>query len=101
VPADAIVAVDPSYVFEFTVAGRRTLLALEYGPFFKLSQHQFDYLIAGEYALRDGVPDLVAGVRKVDELGDRSDEFANYAVIYQALPGREPAPIQPTPMRPR
>lgn len=94
VPPDAVVAVDPSYVFEFTLAGRKTLLALEYGPFFKLSQHHFDVLVAGEYGLADGVPDHVGAVKKIDELGDKSDPFANYAVIYEPLPGRQPAPIE-------
>jgi 4-amino-4-deoxy-L-arabinose transferase-like glycosyltransferase len=93
VPPDAVVAVDPSYVFDFTVAGRKTLLALEYTPFFKLSQHHFDVLIAGEFSIRDGVPERVGGVRKIGELGDASDPFANYAVIYEAVSGREPAAI--------
>ncbi|HVJ66376.1 MAG TPA: glycosyltransferase family 39 protein [Caulifigura sp.] len=91
-PPDAIVAVDPAYVFEYTLAGRKTLLGLEYRPFFSLSQHEFDYLVAGEYALRDGVPALV-GVRPIDELGDASDPFACHAVIYEPLPGRRPAGV--------
>lgn len=92
IPPDAVVAVDPSYVFEFTLAGRKTLLGLEFRPFFSLSQHEFDYLIAGEYALRDGVP-AVVGVRQIDEMGDASDPFACHAVIYEPLPGRRAVPV--------
>lgn len=82
-PPDAVYAVDPAHVFEFYVAGRKTLAA-ETTPFsFDVSQHSFDYLVASRYDLERDVPGQL-GAERLREYGDESDIFACYAVVYQA-----------------
>lgn len=91
IPPESVAAVDPSYVFEYSLSGRRTLLALEYTPFFRVSPHSVDYLVAGEYALRDGVPQQLQ-VRLIQSLGDPNDPFACSAEIF--VPTGAASPIE-------
>jgi hypothetical protein len=84
VPRDATVAVEPSYVFDFELAGRKPVLALEFGPFFRVSQQKVEFLVVGEYTAQD-LPGQFGG-EKVAELGDRADPFACFAEVWRKTP---------------
>lgn len=84
VPPNATVAVEPSYVFDFELAGRKPVLALEFGPFFRVSQQKAEYLVVGEYTVQD-VP-AVFGGEKIAEVGDRNDPFACFAEVWRKAP---------------
>jgi hypothetical protein len=82
-PTEARTLVDPAYVFDFYLAGRRPVLALTYEFFFDVRGVPYDYLVAGPYSIRDGVPQQVDG-EYLRSFGDREDLFACYAELYRA-----------------
>jgi hypothetical protein len=83
VTPDEMIAVDPAYVFEFWLRHPKTLLALEYEPFFRISQHRFDRMVTGEFAERDEVPQAVRAVF-LKTIGEPNDPFACFAKIYSS-----------------
>jgi len=87
-PADATLAVDQAYVFEFYAAGRRNMItALEFPLVFSLQQYPYDLIVAGEYALDKKVPEINNG-KPIATYGPLDDPFACSAVIFEAPPDR-------------
>ena len=80
-PEEGLYLVDRAYVFDFYVAGRRTLVANNTQTFFKTDGASYHYLIAGPCSLQSRVPqDLVAVF--VRTIGNPNDLFACFADIY-------------------
>ncbi|MFO1093381.1 MAG: hypothetical protein U0992_08730 [Planctomycetaceae bacterium] len=92
VPADAKLVVDPTYIFDFYRAGRDVTLALDYEFFFSVRGTDYDYVVAGPYALRDNIPETL-NARFVRAYGDRADPFACYAELF-ASPERQVVPVE-------
>ncbi|OAI53142.1 hypothetical protein AYO47_00960 [Planctomyces sp. SCGC AG-212-M04] len=87
-PAEATLAVDQAYVFEFYAAGRRNMItALEFPIVFTLHQFPYDFIVAGEYALDKKVPQINEG-KEIARYGWLDDPFACSAIIFEAPPER-------------
>lgn len=82
-PAEGTYLVGPAYVFDFYLAGRETVLALDFPFFFEVRDVRYDYLIADPSAIRDRVPEAV-DAEFLRAFGDPDDLFACYARFYQA-----------------
>lgn len=83
-PADARYIVDPGYVFDFYLAGRRTILAVVFEFYFDAEEFPYDYLVAGPYSFDNQIPDRLDG-RLIRTYGDAEDPFACYAEIYRPV----------------
>lgn len=88
VPADARLVVDPKYIFDFYRDGRHVTLAMDYQFFFSVRGTEYDFVVAGPYSIRDGIPDVLRA-KFVKAYGDKDDLFSCYVEIY-ASPEREP-----------
>ncbi|MBL8849160.1 MAG: glycosyltransferase family 39 protein [Planctomycetaceae bacterium] len=81
VPADARLVVDPKYVFDLYRDGRHVTLAMDYDFFFSVRGTEYDFVVAGPYSIRDGIP-ATLGAKFVKAYGDQDDLFSCYAEIY-------------------
>jgi 4-amino-4-deoxy-L-arabinose transferase-like glycosyltransferase len=101
VPAGAVTAVDPAYVLDFHLAGRRVVDAfIEFDPrvhTYDVRDKSFDFAVFGPLGLKRDRPrmDDLALLRTY---GDPRDPFACYAELYRRLPGFRPSrPYSSTP----
>ncbi|MEZ6068417.1 MAG: glycosyltransferase family 39 protein [Planctomycetaceae bacterium] len=88
-PSDGVQVVDPGYAFEFHLAGRKTLLGLNFPFFYDVSDERYHLLVAGPTSLRDGVPAALEAEYQ-RSFGDKADLFACYSELYTAPPHRRP-----------
>jgi len=87
-PADARLVVDPKYIFDFYRDGRHVTLAMDYDFFFSVRGAEYDFVVAGPYSIRDGIPEVLAA-EFVKAYGDKDNLFSCYAEIF-ASPEEEP-----------
>lgn len=80
-PPDEVCAVDAQFVLDFVAAGRPTLLATDYPPYFRVDQAHFDTLIVSRHQIDQQLaPRLHARLQRI--VGLEADKFACYAEIY-------------------
>lgn len=88
IPKSAVVAVDTEYLLDFVASGRDCVLLNTAPIYFRLDNHGFDYLVLSRLgdARQASEPFEIKLIRS---FGNREDEFANYAEVYQSI---EPIP---------
>jgi 4-amino-4-deoxy-L-arabinose transferase-like glycosyltransferase len=93
VPAEALTAVDPAYVLDFSLAGRRVVDAfIEPDPsvhLYDVRERPFEFAVFGREGLlktRPRCPDLIL----LKTYGDPDDPFAGYLELYRRGPDRSP-----------
>jgi len=80
-PQEGLYLVDRAYVFDFYIAGRRTLVANNTQTFLKTEGSSYSYLIAGPCSLQSHVPQQLGAVH-MRTFGNRQDLFACFAEVY-------------------
>lgn len=90
-PEEGRFLVDPAYVFDVYLEGRRTILATTNPFYFDASGMPYDYLIAGRYDLERDIPDELDGVY-LRSYGQREDLLACYAEVYRFPESPPPRP---------
>jgi hypothetical protein len=81
-PADARYTVDREYVLDFLAAGRQSLLAETFAPYFSAEQYPYDYLVISRHGVDERIAAAMNG-ELVRTYGDRDDPFACYAEVYR------------------
>lgn len=84
-PAEAVCAVDAPFLLDFVAAGRPTLLASVYPPYFRVDQFEYDRLILSRHALDESLGRKLGAVLLRTE-GIQADRFACYVEIYAPPP---------------
>ena len=82
-PGDAEYLVDVSYVLNFYLAGRQTVLALNIETYFAAAGQRYDYLVVSRTGIEQDLPQQLAG-QWVRSYGNRDDPLACYAEVYRA-----------------
>jgi hypothetical protein len=80
-PPDAAYIVDPAYVFDFYLAGRKTTLGVNEPFYFLANGRPYDYYVASRYGLNNKIPQALGG-RRIATYGRKDDPMANYAEFY-------------------
>ncbi|NUQ62828.1 MAG: glycosyltransferase family 39 protein [Pirellulales bacterium] len=81
-PRDARLTVDPAYVLDAFLDGRKTTLGVTEWFFFRSMDFPYDYLIVGRRGIDKHVAEQLNG-EFIRAYGDRDDIFACYAELYQ------------------
>lgn len=87
-PAEAVCAVDAPFLLDFVAAGRPTLLASVYPPYFRVDQFEYDRLILSRHALDESLARKLGAVLLRTE-GNAADRFACYVEVYAPPPPQE------------
>jgi hypothetical protein len=86
-PPEATYIVDPAYVFDFYLAGRKTTLGVNVPFYFLAEGRAYDYYVASRYGLNNQIPQALDG-RRIATYGRQDDPMANYAEIFISVNGR-------------
>ena len=81
-PPDARVAVDPSLVIEFYLAGQPVVPAIIDPTCYDVRRDPFEYAVFAQRSLKETRP-WIHGLVLVRTYGDRNDPFAFYAELYR------------------
>lgn len=97
-PADAVCALDAPFLLDFVAAGRPTLLASTFPPYFRIDHFDYDRLIVSRHAIDETLAPRLGAVL-LRTAGIEADRFACYVEIYAPPPaslhssgGRRDAP---------
>lgn len=80
-PPDARLIVDPAFVFDAYLSGRKVMLGTNLDFFFNAAGQPYDYLIVGPLGRQYQLAATMRG-RRLRHYGDRDDLFACYAQVY-------------------
>jgi 4-amino-4-deoxy-L-arabinose transferase-like glycosyltransferase len=81
-PPDARYTVDREYVLDFLAAGRQTLLAETFAPYFSAEQFPYDYLVLSRRSVDERTAMKFDG-ELIHSYGERDDPFACYVEVYR------------------
>ncbi len=88
-PADAVCAVDAPFLLDFVAAGRPTLLASLYPPYFRIDQFEYDRLMISRHAIDEALAQKLNATLLRTE-GIKADRFACYVEVYAPPRPRDP-----------
>jgi hypothetical protein len=80
-PPDARLIVDPAFVFDAYLSGRKVMLGTNLDFFFNAAGQPYDYLIVGPLGRQYHLAETMRG-RYLRDYGDPDDLFACYAQVY-------------------
>ncbi|WP_437203639.1 glycosyltransferase family 39 protein [Planctomicrobium sp. SH664] len=81
-PAAATYLVDPAYVFDSQLAGRKTILGVVHPSYFHAQEHPFDYYLVSRYGIENGIPQQL-NTDRIAQYGKRDDPFACYLEVHR------------------
>jgi len=78
--------VDPAWVLDFYLAGRKCTPLEAQEQYFRMSDFDYDYIVAGQYGLSHGFADRL-DAQRFASFGDSDNPFACYIEVFQRADG--------------